>query len=233
MRLRGVPGQVELGSELKRPAHTSLTAAAPRGGWSTAMRAMTIDYKAPLPPLTAKAADEPQKGRCSVISVAQFGFFRALHTGCRLALCMQRRLTSLHRTKAASQIASLSVRNRLRVAPKATMAQVEKFAATKQTVLVLDYGSQYTQLIARRIREIGLFSVLFPGDASMVRMQASRFACGGLHKHTMRCVHVVHRTASRASLPASSFCPAALTPSMWRAPRACLRASSTGRSRVA
>ena len=30
-------------------------------------------------------------------------------------------------------------------------------------------GSQYTQLIARRIRELGMFSVLFPGDASLVR----------------------------------------------------------------
>jgi hypothetical protein len=36
-------------------------------------------------------------------------------------------------------------------------------------VLVLDYGSQYTQLICRRIREIGIFSMMFPGDASMVR----------------------------------------------------------------
>lgn len=37
-------------------------------------------------------------------------------------------------------------------------------------VLVLDYGSQYTQLICRRIREIGVFSMMFPGDANMVRM---------------------------------------------------------------
>lgn len=36
------------------------------------------------------------------------------------------------------------------------------------TVLVLDYGSQYTQLIGRRVRELGVFSVLLPGDASMV-----------------------------------------------------------------
>ncbi len=35
-------------------------------------------------------------------------------------------------------------------------------------VLVLDYGSQYTQLICRRIREIGVFSMMFPGDADMV-----------------------------------------------------------------
>jgi GMP synthase-like glutamine amidotransferase len=35
--------------------------------------------------------------------------------------------------------------------------------------LVLDYGSQYTQLIARRIRENGVLSILLPGDVNMVR----------------------------------------------------------------
>lgn len=35
--------------------------------------------------------------------------------------------------------------------------------------LVLDYGSQYTQLIARRIRENGVLSMLLPGDVDMVR----------------------------------------------------------------
>ncbi len=35
-------------------------------------------------------------------------------------------------------------------------------------VLILDYGSQYTQLITRRVRELSMFSMLFPGDASLV-----------------------------------------------------------------
>jgi len=34
--------------------------------------------------------------------------------------------------------------------------------------LVLDYGSQYTQLIARRIRDNGVLSMLLPGDVSLV-----------------------------------------------------------------
>lgn len=41
------------------------------------------------------------------------------------------------------------------------------------TILVLDYGSQYTQLITRRVREVGLFSLLFPGDASLVSDEVS------------------------------------------------------------
>jgi hypothetical protein len=35
--------------------------------------------------------------------------------------------------------------------------------------LVLDYGSQYTQLIARRVRENGVYSMLVPGDVTLVR----------------------------------------------------------------
>ena len=41
-----------------------------------------------------------------------------------------------------------------------------------QTVLVLDFGSQYTQLIARRIREQSVYSVVHPFDISVERIRA-------------------------------------------------------------
>ncbi|MGE4130014.1 MAG: glutamine-hydrolyzing GMP synthase [Bdellovibrionales bacterium] len=37
----------------------------------------------------------------------------------------------------------------------------------KNSVLILDFGSQYTQLIARRCRELGVFSELLPFDTSI------------------------------------------------------------------
>ena len=43
-----------------------------------------------------------------------------------------------------------------------------------QRLLILDYGSQYTQLIARRVREIGVYCEIFPFDSE----QATTFAQG-------------------------------------------------------
>jgi GMP synthase (glutamine-hydrolysing) len=41
-----------------------------------------------------------------------------------------------------------------------------------QTVVILDFGSQYTQLIARRIREQDVFSVVLPCTAPLAEIQA-------------------------------------------------------------
>jgi len=39
-------------------------------------------------------------------------------------------------------------------------------------IIVLDFGSQYNQLIARRIREFGVYSELHPGDMTLAEIVA-------------------------------------------------------------
>ena len=43
-----------------------------------------------------------------------------------------------------------------------------------QSIVILDFGSQYTQLIARRIREFNVFSVVLPCNASWDEIQSYR-----------------------------------------------------------
>eukprot|EP00873_Tetraselmis_striata_P008660 jgi/Tetstr1/428924/TSEL_018900.t1 len=60
--------------------------------------------------------------------------------------------------------------------PQAKKAKLEEDVVLKvakhHLCLVLDYGSQYTQLITRRVREIGCASKLIPGDANMERIKS-------------------------------------------------------------
>lgn len=41
-------------------------------------------------------------------------------------------------------------------------------------VLILDFGSQYTQLIARKVRELGVFSEIFPYSTSLSRIKKEK-----------------------------------------------------------
>src|SRR5262245_46289026 len=41
-----------------------------------------------------------------------------------------------------------------------------------QTILVLDFGSQYTQLIARRLRELSVYSEIWPPDSPAEKIRA-------------------------------------------------------------
>ncbi len=54
-------------------------------------------------------------------------------------------------------------------APDTTLSKVNH-----QTLVVLDFGSQFTQLIARRLRELSVYSEILPFDTSMAEIERRR-----------------------------------------------------------
>ena len=58
------------------------------------------------------------------------------------------------------------------------MVPGENLVPPEDRILVLDFGSQYTQLIARRVREFGVYSAIYPYDISVDVIEA--FAPAGV-----------------------------------------------------
>jgi len=67
-----------------------------------------------------------------------------------------RRTKKIKRTKKIRRVKQQRIKRRVKVSRK------EEKKAVRQTILILDFGSQYTQLIARRVRENKVFSRIIP-----------------------------------------------------------------------
>ena len=93
-----------------------------------------------------------------------------------------------------------------------------------ETVLILDFGSQVTQLIARRLREAGVYCEIHPydrmDDAAVRAFQPKAVilsgACGGCGRISI-CMHVgcCDSVGSRAQVPHEPLprpCPSPLDP---------------------
>ncbi len=77
-------------------------------------------------------------------------------------------------------------------------------------VVVLDFGSQYTQLIARKIRELGIFSEIYPYSMSLSRLKREKPAAlilsGGPQSVYDKKAHLVSKELFEMGIPVLGIC---------------------------
>ncbi len=77
-------------------------------------------------------------------------------------------------------------------------------------ILILDFGSQYTQLIARRVRELGTYSEIYPWDISLEKITDFNpkgiILSGGPESVTLEDTPIVSREMLKLGIPVLGIC---------------------------
>jgi len=78
----------------------------------------------------------------------------------------------------------------------------------QQNVLILDFGSQYTQLIARRVRELNIFCEIFPYDKIPTDLSSYKAVILGGSPFSVRSENALHPDLSqiRGKMPLLAVC---------------------------
>ncbi|MBC7642479.1 MAG: glutamine-hydrolyzing GMP synthase, partial [Flavobacterium sp.] len=78
----------------------------------------------------------------------------------------------------------------------------------QHNVLILDFGSQYTQLIARRVRELNIFCEIFPFDKIPTDLSSYKAVILGGSPFSVRSVDALHPdlTKIRGIIPLLAVC---------------------------
>jgi GMP synthase (glutamine-hydrolysing) len=74
----------------------------------------------------------------------------------------------------AAAVSAPAVEERIAAVPAGAVGGADGSPAATERVVVLDYGGQYSQLIARRVRECGVFSELVPHHVPLQEIAARR-----------------------------------------------------------
>ena len=118
--------------------------------------------------------------------------------------------------RAGHAVHGLDVRHRYNTVniipdPPALRATASGGSVSHQTIIVLDFGSQYTQLIARRLRELSVYCEILPFNTPAAVIARERRSASSCRAARRACRSAAHRAAIPALFDVGRRCSASAT----------------------